>query len=45
MCWVLSDNSDTPIPQKYQVVRQQNAKERADKLQLSSEVLFIRLCN
>jgi hypothetical protein len=44
-CWVLSDNSDTPIPQNNQVERPQDAKERANKSQVSSEVLFIQLCN
>ena len=38
ICWVLSDNSDTPIPHNNQVARPEDARERANKSQLSSEV-------
>jgi hypothetical protein len=37
-CWALSDNSDTPIPHNNQVARPEDARERANKSQLPSEV-------
>ena len=36
--WALSDNSYTPIPHNNQVARPEDARERANKSQLSSEV-------
>ena len=36
--WALSDNSYTPIPHNNQVARPEDARERANKSQLPSEV-------